>query len=199
MPPTDQQQPPSLLEGLKRQHNLLLWASGVLAFPVVAWTTRLGTWGSHYLGLTAALGLLWPPVFAAVYGPRPGVEAVWWFWLATAGVLVAHRVRGFFPDRRNRRCHSRFWGVSWFERADDPNPPRLPRHLTAALVLAAGVLVHQFLNPPLGLLLAIGAVAKFVSDAAAFRALDARVRQMADARVENEYALDQYRQRHGTE
>lgn len=195
MPPPDQSNAPP--GEVRRSYDLALFAAGVLAFPVVAFTTRLGTWGRRYPGLTGVLGFIWPPVFAALYGPRPGVGAVLAFWAALAAVLLAHRAWGAVLDRRGRRCHSQFWGRSWFERADAPAPSRTPRLLASAVALAAGLLCQEWVSLPLGLLLAGGAAAKLVSETAAFRALDARLRQMADARIEAAYLLAQYRRRYG--
>jgi len=64
-----------------------------------------------------------------------------------------------------------------------------------ALVLLLGLAVAVLGSEPLGAFLMIGALAKLFSDASAYQASEARLRQMVDARFENEYFVEQFRQR----
>lgn len=66
------------------------------------------------------------------------------------------------------------------------------------LVFAMGMLCFALSYQPLGALLMIGAVAKAVTEAMTFRAVEVRLQQMEDARIENEFYLDLYRARTGT-
>ena len=73
------------------------------------------------------------------------------------------------------------------------------RERAAILTLAADLACHFLLLKPLGAMLAFGAIAKWFSDSLAFDAANARLRQMEDARIENDFYLEAYRDRNGLE
>ncbi len=189
-------QQPQPFGEMKRGYQAVVTLAGIVAFPVVLCTTRFGTWGNRYLGFTAVAGFFWPYLFVAFWGPDPRAYALGMFWLLSLGLLVIHRIRGGQLRRRGYRCHSRYWGRSWFETDQSPGNSRFARTATSLLVLVAG-LIWTHWNPPLGMLFVFGAIAKWVSEAAVFQEVEARLRQMDDARIENEYYTALYRQRHG--
>ncbi len=167
------------------------------AFPVVLWSTRLGTWGCRYAGLHALLGAgVWPVLFAGVYGPHPRIGGVLLFWYASLGWLAAHRAAGLVRRFRGDQCHSYFVGVGLFDRGDDPADRLRDRFRTTAAAAAVGFLC--FLGPcrPLGALILLSAVAKAAADLARHLAVADRLRQMADAHLETEYYVELFRRRH---
>ena len=169
----------------------------VMAFPVVVWTTRLGTWGDRYLGGAAVLGTAFPLAVAALSGPDPAAGWVLIFWLATVGRLLGHRARGLWLRVRGCRCHSRSWGESYFEPADaDLAGQKRARLRCSAAALAAGLALVAAECRPLGVLLLLSVAAKLASDTAAFAAVEDRLRQMADARLETEFYVSLFRDRH---
>ena len=101
--------------GARSQFNAAVNAAHVVAFVVAPWATRLGTWGQNYLTAPALLGCLWPPVFAAVYGPHPRLGDVYDFWVLTLLLVFLHQAAGVQQRRRGYRCHSRYCGDSWLE------------------------------------------------------------------------------------
>ena len=182
----------------RRNHDLMVGLMNIFAFPIVLWTTRLGTWGTRYLGLHAILGFLWPLVFATFHGRDPDVGAVVLFWQFSIVLLLAHRIEGVRLRRRGYQCHSLYWGRSWFEPMTvNLAKQRRARLLASLVAFIAGLVCCDALSKPLGILFILGAVSKFVIDLQTFQATEARLRQMEDARLENDYYLDLYRQRHG--
>lgn len=173
-------------------------AAAVVAFPVVLCTTRLGTWGSRYLGFHALLGFFWPLLLAGFFGPRERTDSLVAFWWASIVLLLAHRIQAHRRRLRGEHCHSRYCGRSWFERADGGIAAQRAGRATASLAaIAVGLAVAGLGDAPLGALFAIGGCAKLVADALAFQAVESRLRQMEDARQDSEYYHGQFRERRG--
>lgn len=187
----------SLGGDFRSNFNLMIGLMDVMAFPVLIITTRLGTWGTRFLGIHAVLGFFWPLLFATFHTQDPEVGGVFVFWFASIPILLAHRVEGLRKRNQGYRCHSLYWGRSWFQKSDDPSRQRSSRVLASLVALFGGILVMGAVSKPLGLLFVLGAIAKLVTDAMTFQAIDARLRQMDDARFENEFVLDLYRRRTG--
>jgi len=97
--------------------------------------------------------------------------------------------------RRGYRCHSHYRGTSRLDRDNGPKSAERAMVADGALVLLLGLAVAVLGSEPLGAFLMIGALAKLFSDASAYQASEARLRQMVDARFENEYFVEQFRQR----
>jgi hypothetical protein len=188
------QQQESLGGDFRRNFDIMVGLMTIMAFPAVMLTTRSGTWGSRFLGLHAVLGFLWPLVFGAFYGPDPGLGAVLLYWQASILVLLVHRLHGVRRRAQGYRCHSLYWGESIFEKSSDADSKRA-RGFANVLLMAVGAGLCAEVSKPLGTLLIIAAVCKAVTEALTFQAVEARVRQMEDARIENSFYLDRYRQR----
>lgn len=172
--------------------------AAVVAFPVVLCTTRLGTWGSRYLGFHALLGFFWPLLLAGFFGPQVRTDSLIAFWWVSLVLLLAHRARAHRRYRRGERCHSLYCGTSWFERPDGGLAGQRAGRATASLfALAVGLVIVALGDEPLGTLFAVGGCAKLVSDALSFQAVESRLRQMEDARLETEYYHGQFQERQG--
>lgn len=180
---------------LKRQLNVAIALVDAVSFPTEVWTNRFGTWGPRYLGMQAVLGLIWPVVFGTFCGPHPRIGDLFQFWVLTMVLLLVHRVAGMVRRRRGYTCHSRYWGTSWFERGPGIKAQRRARTADAVAVSGVGLLFFSAGSVPLGAFLLIGGVAKLVSDGMHYHATAMRVQQMEDARIENEYYADLYRER----
>lgn len=197
MPPTPSSEETGWLADTKATFNLLATACEVVAFPVMICTTRFGTWGVRHLASPLVLvGFVWPWIFAALYGPHPRLAGILLFWYASIGLLLVHRVQGVRLRRRGYHCHSRYWGDAWFQRGDSLEDQRRARGRMVVLSFLVGM-ACLVACPPLGAMIAFGAVAKVFSDGLAFAAVETRLRQMEDARIENEFYLEAHRRRHG--
>lgn len=192
-----QQPQESMIDGYKKQVNTLRNLATIVGFPVELFTTRLGTWGSHYLTAFPLLGLAWPLIFAAFSGPHAAAGAVIDFWVACLGMLAVHFAAGQKRRKEGYRCHSRFWGYSWFDRRTGVESQRKARLGDCLLAFAAGFLFVAAGSEPLGTLILIGAVGKLFADGMEFQASDARVRQLEDGRIETQTAGELFRQRNG--
>jgi hypothetical protein len=179
---------------LKGNFNLLIGLCTIMAFPIEVCTTRFGTWGERYLNRLAMFGAFWPLVFVAFYGPRPQIGSVVLFWFLMVALLLVHRACGMWRRHRGYRCHSHYWGQCWLDRRDGLSGGRVRRQLMAIIILFVGLLCFKLLIKPLGALFMIGAIAKLFADSVAFQAVNARVRQMEDARIENEFFQTLWRQ-----
>ncbi len=190
------QQPDSTSE-MKQTFNLGSHLVYALAFPVVIWTTRFGTWGKRYLTTSAVMGIVWPLGLGVLYGPHPRLMDLFRFWLACIVLLLVHRVAGIVRRWRGYRCHSRSWGRSWLDRGNDESSERRARISESVLAAALGFLLYHAGSGPLGVLLMIGGVTKLLTDAIVYLATEARLREMEDAKMETEYFADRFRQRVG--
>ncbi len=190
-----QESPPA--GGGAREHlNVVVNVSQVVAAPIAPWATRLGTWGQNYLTAPAVAGcLLWPPVFAAFYGPHPRLGDVYDFWAVTVLLVFVHQAAGVQQRRKGYRCHSRYCGDSWLEGGSRGLPQRAARLADGLLAVGAGFIAADLGSAPLGSLLMLGGTAKLLGDVLAFQAAEARVRQMEDARAESEYYAGVFRER----
>jgi hypothetical protein len=74
--------------------------------------------------LPSFLGVFWPLVFAALYGPDPGLPWLILLWLTVAGWLLLHRVARVIRRMRGYRGHSRYWGDSVFQQLLGFRTPR---------------------------------------------------------------------------
>jgi hypothetical protein len=188
-------QPETHVSQMKSMFNLFTVLCEVMAFPVHIFSVRWGTWGSrHLFNLTTALGFFWPWIFASLYGPHPHLFTVLWFWLASIMVLILHRVRGLQLRRQGYRIHSKYWGDCWTQRDGSLAEQRRARERMAmiALMIGGGCFL---IAKPLGAMIALSAIAKLISDALTFGAAEARLREMEDARIENDFYLGNYRMR----
>jgi hypothetical protein len=181
----------------KQQMDALVGIVQIAAFPIIVWTTRWGTWGTRFLNMGSVIGLFSPVVFAAFYGPHRRTPDLMMFWLITVGLLLAHRIAGLI--RRNLwgyDCYSRFWGHSWRERNSELGAQRKARGKDSALAFFIGIVAFVLGSMPLGAFIMISSIAKALADSLEQMATEARLRQMQDARLENEFYADLYRQRY---
>lgn len=185
------------LADLRGKVNMALFLARAAALPVELCGRRLGTWGEKHLGVEAAVGLLWPPVFVAFHGPAPGLEAVLLAWAGMVMLLVAHRAAGADLRRRGYECHSRYAGESWFERLPKFRDPAQAHKFEVLMAGFAAAMAAAAGSEPLARFLLIAAVAHAVTVGAAHRALAARVRGMRDAELEARYLADLHRDRSG--
>ena len=192
-----QQPQESMIDGYKKQVNTVRNLATIVSFPVELFTTRLGTWGSHYLTVFPLLGLVWPLIFSAFYGPHEAAGEVIDFWVVCLALLAAHFAAGQKRRKEGYRCHSRFWGHSWFDRRTGVESQRKARLCDGLIAFAVGFLFVASGSAPLGTLILIGAVGKLIADGMEFQASEARVRQMEDGRIETQTVGEIFRQRNG--
>lgn len=184
---------------LKSMFNLFSILCEVMAFPVHILSVRWGTWGSrHLFNLPTALGFFWPWIFASLYGPHPHLFTLLWFWCASIAILIFHRVRGAKLRRQGYRAHSKYWGDCWTQWDGSLTGQRRARERMALIALLIGGGCFLILKP-LGAMIALSAIAKLISDSLTFGAVEARLREMEDARIENDFYLGTYRIRNGME
>jgi len=196
--PQQSQQDEGFLADTKRGFNLLHRGAEMMAFPVVLTTTKLGTWGSRFLTPSSLLGFFWPLLFGSVYGPDPGLGLLYGYWLASIGLLAIHRAQSAKLQREGYRCHSQYWGTSWFERDDaDLKGQERARGKACTLAIVLGFLCFCALSKPLGEMFILGGIAKMFTDAMVFQATRARLRVMEDARIDTEFYARLYRDKHG--
>lgn len=179
----------------RARFNEMCAVARIAAFPVTIWTTRFGTWGHRYLTGFALLGMIWLVVFAAFSEQNPRVGELNLFLVLSFALLLVHRVAGIVRRRQGYRCHSRYWGESRLDRGPGLAAQKKARLWEGVLVFTIGLLSYGLGSTPLGSFLMIGAVARYVSVILDFQAIDARLDQMEDARIENEYYAELYRDR----
>jgi hypothetical protein len=184
--------PRDMVEDFKSQYDVVVGLAQIVSFPVLVCTTRFGTWGSRYLGRHALFGFIWPMIFLMLYGPaRPNdQQAVLLFWYASFVLLIVHRFRAFQLRRAGHRCHSHYWGDTRTLRTGDEDHPRRARHTMSLAVFGLAFFAFHTITKPLAAMFIVGCIGKFINDLAVFHALDARQRQMEDARIENEYHIE---------
>jgi hypothetical protein len=180
----------------RARFNEMCVVARIAAFPITIWTTRFGTWGHRHLTGFALLGMIWLVVFAAFSEQDPRVGELNLFLVLSIGLLVVHRVAGVVRRQRGYRCHSRYWGDSRLDRGTGLEAQRKARLAEGMLVFGIGLLFYGLGSIPLGSFLMIGAAARYFSVILDFKAIDARLDQMEDARIENEGYAELYRERH---
>lgn len=185
----------SFLDDWKKQWNLMAGLAQIMAFPVDVVATRFGTWGSSYLSFFAVLGCIWPVLFAAFCGPHRRLADLYLFWLVMLILLLVHRAVGIKRRFLGESSHSRYWGRSWLQRSSNSNSDRYARTLDALLAFGAGLFLAALGSGPLGAFLMVSSVAKLFTDGLEFHAVEARVQEMADARIEQEYYARLHRER----
>ena len=184
------------LTDLRQGTDWLLFVCRVVAFPVEVWVVRPGTWGPRYLDLSAVLGFVWPFVLVGFWGPHAAADdrAVLLFWWGVFALLLVHRVAGIRRRARGCRCHSRYRGDSWFVRPTDPPGTRRADLRELLVVLGAAAVIAAACRP-LGALIFVGGVGLGISRVVAQLAVEARLRELDDLRIENEFYMDLFRAR----
>lgn len=186
--------PADPIGGVRVAFDLVHWAGRAVGFPVVVWGTRLGTWGPRANGVAEYVGLLWPFLLA---GPGPAGAALRLFALATVGLAGLHGLAGAVRRRRGAVVHSRYWGDSRLDRGTGLAATRRARLAVNLVAVLAGVGAAAAGLPAVGLVLIVGAAGKEVAEAVALDAAAARLRRLADARIEQGFYLDLARNPHG--
>jgi len=103
MPPQQQQ------GGLKRDLNVFIALAQALAYMLEAWSQIPSTCGSNYFRGQALIGWFLSFIIAAFSQS----EQFMMFVLATGAWMIIHKVATFDRQRKGRRCHSMFIGISW--------------------------------------------------------------------------------------
>ncbi len=160
------------------------------AMPVHAWWTRLGTAGEMYLGgRLSVLGWLMLPVWPLAVQPCD-YRAMYWFWGATTLLLVCHRVRHLWLRRKGFRPHSMFMGLSRLDRLGNGLARRV---LEPVLTAALGFLLMHW-DRAFGLYLVWAGMALVVSTGYVNAIEASTVRQMFDARWEQEWMAERMKE-----
>jgi|GEM_PF-2792659 len=168
-----------------------------LSLPIEVCVRQFGTWGERFIGIEAVFGLLWPIAFAAFYGPYPGLNAVVLFWFGMIPLLVIHRLAGLSRRQKGYRCHSQYFGDSWFQLLPGFGKPSRAQTLEILVSIVLAIVVHEIVAKPLGTMLLISAFAHMVNLALVYQATAARLRSMHDAEIETLYYLNLHRNQHG--
>jgi hypothetical protein len=160
---------------------------------------KFGTWGPRFLVSPAnALGFFWPWIFAALVGPDKQLVLLFLFWIASIPFLMLHGIVGIWRRRRGYKPHSRYWGDCWGQAGGSIREQRWARQKMSLLILVVSAIGFTWV-PPLGAMLMASVLAKMISDAIAFDAIQIRMREMDDARIESSFYLQEYRQRNDFE
>ena len=190
------QQESSFIDDWQKNWKIMAGLAQIMAFPVDIFATKIGTFGSRYLGLFAVAGCFWPLLFSVFCGPHPRLGDLYYFWLLSLALLLVHRAVGILRRFQGDDCHSRYWGRSWLQRGSGLRADRKARALDVVLVFGLGAILAALGSGPLGAFLMVSAVAKLFNDGLEFHAVESRLQEMADARIEQESYGAMYRERY---
>lgn len=185
---------PRPFDDLRGGITILSFVCQVLAFPAILLTTRLGTWGPRFLGLWALAGFIWPFFFAAFHGPHSDLASVLLYWYFSIVWLLAHRLQHQKLVKQGYRCTTHFMGTSLSERGDDYETRKKARARDTLLFLLVSVCLLPVAEP-LAKLFVLSGFAKLIVDGLTYQAVEARMRQMNDAQIQNEFYVELFRQR----
>ncbi|AMV24240.1 hypothetical protein VT84_07575 [Gemmata sp. SH-PL17] len=146
----------------------------LLAFPVLVWTTKSGTWGTRFLAGSAAAGLSWLGVIGIACVRSLRNDDLFYFWIATAALLIFHRVVGIVRRLGGYECAAEFPGASWLWLGPGPWAERAARFADAVVAFGVGLVLFQLGRAPLGAVLMIGAAARLFGEGLDVRAVRAR-------------------------
>ncbi len=182
--PQEQQHPP--FHELRQNFGLFIGICQIIGKPLEAWLRQPGTWGERYVTHQTLLGWLFIPVFSGLLYPREPQGPVICFWWLTACLLIAHRLRGWRLRRKGYRPHSRYMGRSWLPCRSEVNAKC---NWEPTLVWIAGPLLMG-ISIPLGVYMLVAGSALFFAAGWQNAADKARLRQIRDARLDQEWLME---------
>lgn len=167
-----EQQNQEPLQDLRRSANVLVWAAQVQCKMLEVLLRWPGSFGNRYLGIQAVLS--WAVLFFWTgFFPHDDPRPCLWLWLGVTLWLIVHRIAGL---RNQTERHSRDMGRSILGRWE------------AAVAVLIGVLACAF-SPPLGSYLAVSGIALGIAMGWQEAADKARLRQLRDARIDQEWIM----------
>jgi hypothetical protein len=176
---------PGLLESGRQGYNLFTWFSHIHVFPVEVWLRHFGTFGERYTGLAAMLSLLWLPMFGAFARDAEGFPVLMGFGGFSLFLLIVHQGRRKLLQRQGYRTHSRCKGES---RCGDGNRGY---HMEVMITALAGFLALG-ISQCLGTYLLVAAFCLAANQFATERELQAKVRALHDARIEQAQTMEEF-------
>jgi hypothetical protein len=188
-----EQQQASTQPDFAKALNALLLVSRALAATVEVFLHRSSTFGSRYLGLQAALGMLLVFFFPVFW---PGEDAAPMLYFFATFVVMCAAVRIATVRRRLRgepEPHSYYSGTPLFLRPTSRVSERSFKGvIEPAIVWIAGFVVMEW-SEPLGSYLVCAGVALMISVAVAVSHERVRALDMNDAFIEQRQVSDRWR------
>jgi hypothetical protein len=183
----NQQQPQSCepFQEMRSNVNMLVGLCQIIGKPMEVWLRRPGTWGDHFAGHQMVLGWLFIPVFTVVLFPQESPVPMVTFWGLTTFWLIVHRIKGWQLRRKGYRPHSRYTGCPWIPWVSEINAKC---NWEPTLVMALFPVV--LFNVPLGAYFLVSGSALFLAAGWQRAADSARLRQMRDARLEQQWLME---------
>jgi hypothetical protein len=171
---------------VRQTANALIAAAQIMGKMAEVFLRVPGTFGDRFLGLQAVFSwiilLIWGPLIFPTEDPRPML----WLWIAATVMLIIHRITGAFRKNEEHSLYSGRPILSWFF-ADEI---RLKGTWEPMVVVVAGIGALSF-SIALGSYLVAAGIAIGIG-AEWQRAADrAKVRAMRDARIEQEWLMQQ--------
>lgn len=174
-------------QGIQAFHGLCQ----LLSWPLSAWTRKFGTWGDRNASGYMAAGWMAMLLFALPF-PKDDHGPLVGLWLATAVMLLLHRVKGAWLRKKGHWVPSMYTGDSripgdnW--RAKGTWEPGL------AILLGAGLCLW---NAPVGAWLIVAGIAQGFAVGFAREEERAAVRAARDARALAQYEMELLRKELG--
>ncbi len=179
----DQQQE-SMLEGMKRQFNLLIFLCAAWCAPLRYWLRKPGTPGTRSVGAAEVLGCLFlPPLFAGSWTAQEGGMWVLYWWGATFFLMIVSRAKGIQLRRQGYECHSRYDGSPILGFLGQEMRVKQNWEPLACIVAGAGLMP---LSVPLGLYIVLAGFAHAIVQGYYADAERAWLQDATDARIDME-------------
>jgi hypothetical protein len=186
-----QQQPKPPFNDVRQSASYFFGLSQIVSRPLEAWLRRPGTWGARYVNYQWVLGWLFIPLFWAFFCSGQSPKGLFWFMGLTACMLALHRVRGWHLRRLGYRPHSRYVGQSWLSLFFSELNAKGNWEPTVAICAGAALL---WVDIPLGVYLIVAGNALFFATGWQRAADAAKLRQLRDARLEQQWFMEQMQQ-----
>jgi FtsH-binding integral membrane protein len=159
--------------------NLFVSLGQIMCKMVEVLTRWPGSMGERYLGIQAAISWM-VCFFWAGFFPGKDPRPMMLLWFAATSALVIHRIAGAWRRNRGYVVHSVYIGTPIF----------WSYSVEFVLVLMVG-LVTVNINTPLGSYLIVAAIGLWISGTYQRAAEKSRLRAIRDARLENEWLMQQ--------
>ncbi|VTS00408.1 unnamed protein product [Gemmata massiliana] len=167
-------EPNNVRGAIDRSFDFTAEIGRLLAFPVLVWTTKPGTWGTSFLAGSAVVGLSWLGVIGIACVRSLQSDDLFYFWIATAALLIFHRVVGVIRRLGGYACDAGFPGLSWFWLGPGAWAEQAARFADTVVAFGVGLALFGFGRAPLGAVLMVSAAAKFFGECLNLRAAHAR-------------------------
>jgi hypothetical protein len=168
----------------RQQVNLLIAIVQIIAMPLSPWFRRFGTWGTRFAGFHMLLGWLSIPLFILFF-PKADGGPLMAVWLATAFMLLLHRIEGARLRWKGYWVPSNYSGRSLV-----PGDEWKAKGVWEPFIAMCLGLAACLESPPVGVWLISAGVCLGFSVGLAQDEERARIRAMRDARAQAEYEME---------